>query len=850
MLLPDQLLGIYSQYKQDTDSVVRWLASTAKAHGYPEPPSGLEGQAPKGGRLKGKDRAKARGNGKGKNGPTPVEKKKTRHVVAVKDFLPLANFVAGCRDPAVSVPDAFFTTLDCLIDLRSGFRTRLSDYGLEPDDKSDERHQHFVSVLKAVREALRPRAAAATVHAEADTATDTGRAAPEESSDDLGNRFAALSVEEPSQTFLDAFRNAPHARPEPRGEDPVSYEAEPQTSLEDVFFAFTVLVNDLNRIRSRIEWIWSEHRNGMFDLAAAAVATNTAISVARGWIEETSPLFDARDGGLEDMINKFYFIACRRRGFAAKQVYLANSRDNFNYNTYDVADGCYVVPFRLLQGFAAVLNPHDLPLIKEGMFGKYDADSDRASKTGWEKFQEDTILLLEFLTELITVVRLIPGYPVKDEFLQEMGRFDKTPVISLSLVFTAQVFLDIHHTMRAATRRSFKAMVKETSVMDDSLGSHLKFHEHLKIGNWPASNDDALRELSRMIRWMGEDPVHGAKVRVIMRLGLPVPPEMEVHRIMIYSPVLSGLFLFRLRTEMYDVGLAVANAWGSVTYTAHLYNALRGSRLLDGPWPDMEVMLALLGDSSIWVGDERPGTNMDCFRKFCLQMGVSAAAFTGNRRRRPAVASRAGPRGIKEGAPVSSMFKAQVCSGAGIEWTSEILDDIVKRSAYQQEGSVDDGDLIMTQIDDPQELRARDRLRQQKARAKAAGKGRAANGLVPDELVTRLVMALNCESLEMAFPYLVMHRWCWILLRSVKDACGPVLRELYTPAYMEEESELPWVVGYVLMAAAGVEGAPDLRLLSLAAGCYNAIVTSEAGMLAIAVTRSIGKNIQFEEEEP
>ncbi|GKT54379.1 hypothetical protein ColTof4_13831 [Colletotrichum tofieldiae] len=827
------------QYKQDTDSVVRWLALTAKAHGYPKPLSGLEGQAPKSRRLKGKDRIKACGDGKAKKGPTPGEKKTTRHVVAIKDFLPLANFVADCRDPAVSVPDAFFTTIDRLIDLRSGFRRRLSDYGLEPDDKSDERHQYFVSVLMAVREALRPRAAAATVPTEADTAADTGRTAPKESSDDLSNRFAALSVEEPSQAFLDAFRNAPHARPEPRGEDPVSYEAEPQTSLKDVFFAFTVLVNDLNRIRSRIEWIWSEHRNGIFDLAAAAVATNTAISVACGWIEDISPLLDAQDGGLEGILNKFYFMACRRKG-----------RDNFNYDTYDVADGCYVVAFRLLQGFAAVLNPRDLPFIKEGMFGKYDPDSDRASKKGREKFQEDTILLMEYFTELITVVRLIPGYPVEDEFLREMRRFDKTPVISLSLVFTAQVFLDIHHTMRAATRRSFEAMVKETSVMDNSLGSHLEFYKHLKINNWPASNDHALRELSRLIQWMAKDPVHGAKARVSISLGMPVPPEMEVHRIMIYSPVLSGLFLFRLRTEMYDVGLAVANAWGSVTYTAHLYNALRGSRLLDGLWPDMEVMLTLLGDSGIWVGGERPGTSMDCFQKFCLQMGISAAAFTGNRRRRPAVASRACPRGIEEGAPVSSMFKAQVCSGAGVEWTPDLLDDIVARSAYRQEGSIDNGDLIMAQIDDPQELGARGRLREQEARARAAGKGRAADGLVPDELVATLVMALNCESLEMAFPYLMMHRWCWRLLWSVKDACDPVLRELYTPAYMEKESELPWVVGYVLMAAAGVEGAPDMRLLQLAADCYNAIIGSKAGMLAITVARSIGKDIEFGEEEP
>ncbi|WQF76843.1 hypothetical protein CDEST_01857 [Colletotrichum destructivum] len=842
-MLPIQLLGIYRQYKQDTDSVALWLASTAKACGYPnlcQVPV-----IPKSGRLKGKQRTKARGDGKAKEGPRPADKKTTRHIIAIKDFLPLAEFIASRQDPAVSVPAVFSTTIDRLIQLRSGFGARLSDNGLDPDPESAERHGYFVSILMAVREALRPGTAFATA-----STTETEAAAPKDSSKDLSNRFAALSVDEPSQASLEAFRNAPHERPAPRDEDPASYEAEPQTSIEDVLFAFTVLVNDLDRIRARIEWIWSNHRDGKFDLAAAAVATNTAISVARGMIEEVAPLLDAQDRGVSGVLNKFYLMICLRKGYAVEQVYLADSKDNFNYDMYDTADQCYMVAFRLLQSFADVLHPRHLPLIKEGMFGEYNPDTDRASKTGREKFQEDTILLMEFFTELITVIRLIPSYPVDDEFLREMRKFEKAPVVSFSLVFAAQVFLDIHHTMRAATRASFKAMVKEATVMDNSLERHLEFHERLKITNWPASNDRALRELSRLMQWMGKDPVHGAKAKAYTRTGRPVPSEMEVHRILIYSPVLSGLYLFRLRTEMYDVGLAVANAWGSITYTAHLYNALQRSRLLDGPWPDMEVTLSIIGDSSIWVGDEGPETIGDCFRKFCLQMGVSAASFTNNRRRNAAVASRAGPRGIKDGAPVSSMFKTQVCSKADVEWTPELLDDIVARSAYQQEGSVDNGDLIMTQIDDPQELRARNRLRQQKANAEAAGKDRAASSLAPEELVTTLVMTLNCESLEMAFPYLVIHRWCWSFLRSVKDACDPVLRELYTAAYMEKESELPWVVGYILMAAAGVDGEPDARLLNLAAVTCNCMISSKAGSLAISVARMIGKDIQFEEEEP
>lgn len=178
-----------------------------------------------------------------------------------------------------------------------------------------------------------------------------------------------------------------------------------------------------------------------------------------------------------------------------------------------------------------------------------------------------------------------------------------------------------------------------------------------------------------------------------------------------------------------------------------------------------------------------------------------------------------------------------------MNWTPELLDDIVALSAYLwEEGSDDSRDLVMTQIDDPQELRARHRLRQQKAKARAARKDGAVSGLVPEELAKALVLALTSESLEMAFSYLLMHRWCWKLLGTVKDACDPVLGELY----MENETELPWVVRYILMAANGVDGVRDMSLLNVAVEPFFAMIGTRAGQLAINITRKIGKDIQFE----
>ncbi|KAK2058793.1 hypothetical protein LY76DRAFT_592953 [Colletotrichum caudatum] len=852
-MLPIQLSGIYRQYKQDTDSVARWLASTAKACGYPAPFSGLGSQTPKSGRLKGKERIKARAGAK--EGPSSAEKKKPKHIIAIKDFLPLANFIAGRRNPAVSVPDVFLTTIDRVIRLRSEYSGNLSHGGVLSDPKSDEQHGYFVGVLLAVREALRPGMASAATSLATDAPENTCNDSLNDSSNDSSkgfvNRFAALSVDEPSDAFLEAFRNTPHERPAARDEDLVSYEAEPQTSLEDVLFAYMALNNDLHRIRHRIERIWSHHRNGRLDLASAAVATNTAISMARGLIEDVAPLLDTQEGGAWTIINGFYLMTCLEKGYTLREACnVPGIGNNLDYNTYEVANECYIVAFRTLLSFTKVLKPGCIPLIKEGIFGKYDPTSDLASMTGREKFLEDESLLMEFFTELIAVIRSVPDYPVEDGFLREMRRFDKgrPPVVSFSLVFAAQVFLDINHTMRAATRQSFQALVDEVTIMSNSLERHLEFHENLKVEHWPASNDRVLKKLRHLMKSMGEDPVHTAKVRAWAQTGHPAPPKMEPHLILIYCPVLSGLYLFRLRLEMYEIGIAIANAWGSVTYAAHLYNALLMNGLLAGPWPDMEVMLTTLGYSNIWVGNERPKTVGDCHQKFCLQMGVSAVSFTKNRRRNTTVASRAGPRGIKEGAPVSSMFKTQICSGADVEWTPELLDDIVARSTYEQESMTDDKDLTMRQISDPQELRARDRLRQEKAKARTAGKAKAASGLAPDELIMKLALALESESLEIAFPYLVMHRWCWKFLRSIKDACDPVLRELWTPAYMEKETQLPWLVSWILMAAAGVGITPDLRPLHLAARTCDSMISSESGKLAIEIARRIGKEIEFEEQ--
>ncbi|CAD0096495.1 unnamed protein product [Aureobasidium mustum] len=55
--------------------------------------------------------------------------------------------------------------------------------------------------------------------------------------------------------------------------------------------------------------------------------------------------------------------------------------------------------------------------------------------------------------------------------------------------------------------------------------------------------------------------------------------------------------------------------------------------------------------------------------------------------------------------------------------------------------------------------------------------------------------------MHLTFDYLRLHRSCWTLLRSAKDACADSLRQTFGSDYLEGENQLPFIVGYLFMCA-------------------------------------------------
>lgn len=286
-----------------------------------------------------------------------------------------------------------------------------------------------------------------------------------------------------------------------------------------------------------------------------------------------------------------------------------------------------------------------------------------------------------------------------------------------------------------------------------------------------------------------------------------------MHRLLKYSPVISGLMLYQFRATVYRLGLRVADGWGSILYPLHLYSALLKENLVspgqapEECWDDMYAAEGLLGRDSFFVGSQLPQNRREYVTKLGLQIGVSANTFAFMRRKGGRavnldnIASKSGRRGIKlDAAAVSDMFFDRYVRNTGqVDWTPEHVDRVISRSMWDVVRQGESNLIHIESITDPEKLRER----KKKIAADEAGKKVARPGAArtaPGELVTKLFLSLAAEAHTMMFPYMTLHRAAWVVLHAVEEACGPKLLQMYGCCDSEDESLLPQVVTTIFMA--------------------------------------------------
>lgn len=641
--------------------------------------------------------------------------------------------------------------------------------------ESDDRHAFFLGVLQEVRDILTPR-------------FPKGYAPKKqtpESMNEILDTFENLELEEPSEK-LEQTPNVATA-PMDAGAADANYKAEQPNSLNEDFLAFYLLLGDLNKLRTEVRRTWEAYKQGLIDLVAASITTKTAVDLARALEEDLKDQL-AKYGGAGNMLTIFYNAQCEQAG--TKESHKERPDDEFNFKMYDVANAIFWPAFLLLSSFCPVIKACCLPEMKPGFFGTYDPSSSRDKKTRREQFQEDKIILFEILPEFMVLCKCTEYAPAEDEFTRGLRNTFETKKVTLWLAFATTLFLDIHHTLRYEVDFCFKKLADTATFVTNNIKNTLEFHKDLRIENWPAENDQVMVAFSNEIRhWIIEDP-HRKAAKQLKRINIPRPYHLFRNH-----PWSCGLWKYWIQIQFQDTALAFVNAWGSVMYCAHLYNAVQQEKFLTKPWSDMDLCFAIQGPEPFFVG-EPPSNPEDYLKHFAMALGVSATNFgtKANRKKKGIFASKRGPKSLKDLAPVLTTFKERYCDrNPRFELRTEDVEKILEKSDWQYE--MNNEDKPMTLIKDNEKVPGL-----QKAVAKQ---------LPATKLLVTLRATLQAEILELSFDYLTLHRFCWRLLRAVKDRCRDRLIEMYGPEYIEKENQLPFIVGYIFMTATNTKRLAD-----------------------------------------
>ncbi|KAF6787604.1 hypothetical protein CSOJ01_15197 [Colletotrichum sojae] len=761
-MLPEAPVTSSQQYKRDTNFVASWLATTAKSCGYPSdllseardkefavtptPPAASgpdESEEPASATTDSReqsDKPKTAGKNKKKRKAAPPTEDAAsvapkKYIVAIKEFIPLAQFVSNSKQKIASVPDSFVSALNRVIGLRSSFGAQLSQYGVKPSKAADMRHNYFLGVLDQVRQVLRPRM------------TADGARASNETPDSLSNRFSALNLFEPSQKFLDA----PDAKPAKLDKD-VVYEAETAVFGEDAIFFFQLLWRDLFDIRMHIRNIWGRHMRDQlkFDLASAAVASNTALDLARHLIDDALPDFEGSEGGIYSGMKQQTALMLHRIRDDPGNMYfgLSSTTPDDVEIKYQAGMWTYTHAYNILTEVLPPLMPEGSPI---GPILPRNEDTEAGPDNHWRSDDYNELKIV--IGDLMVVAESIKDWPVEDNLLRGLKETIETRKIPFYFVFASAVQLDLISMFKIGDEHMKNNFLGHVRVTQDMIKTYLMLNDKSDSTQLMKPLDAQVRQVAKECTWIKEDRIYEARLRKLPKESrAEAKATLDKHSLFKRNAIMDGLILFRHRLMLYRAGLSLANTTRSIVATLHLHNVLnREQRYIDKKrWLDMEIAFTLVAQEDCFAANV-PGYYPGYIRSVLVSLGFTIDNFVDAHRTRAKYVTQRGQTGSEN-------------------WNAEDVLYIVEaaRKAREDEERKEPGKIQKKQHREA----ALDKLR-------------------PQDLVELVFSNLLDERWRVTYPFFVLHAQTFGIMKVIGKTCEPLLRRILGPA-QPAVSELDW----------------------------------------------------------
>ena len=518
-MLPNFLQSSYLTYKEDTDTLAKWLAVKAKQCGYPadllspsDYPTPSTQQNNPSQKPKGAKRKQVKHPEKENAPPTKIPNSPAsapKYTIKVKDFTAFAECIARFNKPAVKVPLTVVQILNRAINLRQQHNTwsraQPESAASNSVEESNQSHAHFLGILERTREVLKPCMPPETTNdflSKPSSGSSNKATSAAQTNGQISNMFDNLDIEEPSQEFLDA-PDVERATIDKAAEES-NYQVERLQSEEEQYMASHCLFQDLINIRSFLHLLWTSYKDGKIAIAAVSITANTAIDFVRSMEQDFLQRFPDKTD-YESIMRIFYCTQCIYRGFSptSKQ----RPKDPFNFEVYDLAAAAMVPTYIVLESLQKVISPNQLPIYEPGRLGTRDTTTAWTEKSDREKFRDDRLALVEAFPDLVLTAIMTSEFSLaEDELIRGIRQMAPGRIISLWLVFAAQCFLDTQHVLGRDVDRGHTELQRTGNAIRASITQNLRFHESLRNENWTTEDDARFRgNLTVIEEWIRQD---------------------------------------------------------------------------------------------------------------------------------------------------------------------------------------------------------------------------------------------------------------------------------------------------------------------------------------------------------
>lgn len=727
-MAPSPFLNTYKTYKEGTNRITTWLVETARRCGldinsHLADPNTFQ---------------------------SATSKLSRSHQIPLKSYTAFAQAIADSTDPKIKLPKSIELVLENVIRLRKQANHFFSRISKGADSRADTGHRHFVDVLEDVLTILKGELEIVKFDESAEpTAT-------------VINIFEALKLEETNPED-----DAPAATKPKKAKkvEPYMYQPSASELKAETVFAIYAFFHDVDEIRFYITSVWKDYKDSKVDAMTAAVTTDTAIGMIKRMTEEF-PESAIGDLTYPDISMLLMDHVGRGPGGVSE----------------DLSDWICIRAANLLNNFEDVLDPKQVPFMKKGHFGVYDPKTDRSKLSEKDQFREDLIIMMELLPEFVKISRTSMYVPAEDETttgLRMMMDANKMEALPMYAIFGTQIMLDIHHTLRDTVSAPFNQFQAAAKRAIETLNRYFEYSRNTKIANWPEQNDEMLRSIIDFAREWAADDMLAKATRALMKR---VPVEPEPFKLLCNHPVLAGLMTFRLQLLLNEAGITLCNAWGSVLYPAHLYNATRKSAGLEVEWKDMDYIIAQHSPARMFIGAE-PTDPQEYWKRFALCLGASATAFARNRRTggsEKLPEAKKGPRGLKTTSPIRDIFRPRYIDLGNAVLTNSNVIAMLAVANKSQRTSMPVADAT-----------------------KLSNKLSAQGHLTSIQLLASIREGMAAEELHLVFDYFQMHQKGYDVLKKVQTAVQDDMVKYFGPDYIENESQLPYIVGYIFEVVRG-----------------------------------------------